>query len=122
VKPTINQTEFGSITIEGHTFRHDVVIELDGRVRKRKKKLSKRQFGTSHRISVDEIKDLFQTGAQQLIIGTGQYDQVRLSDEASAFLVDKDCQVTLLPTPTALEHWNETRQTGACIGLFHVTC
>jgi hypothetical protein len=122
VKPKIQETSFGSITIDQETYHHDVVIELDGKVRKRKKKLSKRLFGTSHKISLDEIQDVYQKGARRLIVGTGHYDQVRLSPEAAAYLDDQRCQAILLSTPDALASWNETKGKGQTIGLFHVTC
>lgn len=38
----IEGTAFGSITIDGETYEHDVVIRLSGEVVKRKKKLSKK--------------------------------------------------------------------------------
>ena len=120
MKPSINQTTFGSITIEGTVFEHDVLIGLDGQVRKRKKKLSKAVYGTSHILSLDEAKHVYEKGTKRLIIGTGQYDNVRLSDEAADYFKRKQCQVELLPTPTATRTWNETE--GAVIGLFHVTC
>jgi hypothetical protein len=44
----IENTTFGSITIDGKTYEHDVVIRLSGEVVKRKKKLSKKLYGTSH--------------------------------------------------------------------------
>ena len=37
----IDETEFGSITIAGKTYEHDVVIRLSDKVVKRKKKLSR---------------------------------------------------------------------------------
>lgn len=40
MKPAIDQTDFGSITIEGTLFGHDVIIRQNGEVKKRKKKLS----------------------------------------------------------------------------------
>ena len=49
----IDNTVFGSITIDGQTYSHDVIIRLSGKVEKRKKKLSKKIFGTSHTISLD---------------------------------------------------------------------
>ena len=122
MKPKIKETSFGSITVGNETYGHDVVIELDGGVRKRKKKLSKRVFGTSHKISLDEIQDVYQKGARQLIVGTGHYDQVRLSPEAATYLDDQRCAAVLLSTPDALERWNETKGKGETIGLFHVTC
>ena len=44
----IDETEFGSITIAGTTYDHDVVVRLSDKVVKRKKKLSKCLYGTSH--------------------------------------------------------------------------
>jgi hypothetical protein len=122
VKPKIKGTSFGSITVGKKSYQHDIVIELDGAVRKRKKKLSKRLFGTSHKISLDEIKDVYQKGARQLIVGTGQYGQVCLSEEAATYLADRGCDAVLLPTPEATNKWNETQGRGETIGLFHITC
>jgi hypothetical protein len=47
----IERTTFGTITIDGKTYEHDVVIRLSGEVVKRKKKLSKKYYGTSHVLS-----------------------------------------------------------------------
>jgi len=120
MKPTIDKTKFGSITIAGQKYEHDVLIRLDGRVEKRKKKLSKEEYGTSHIISLAEAKYDYEDGAAWILIGTGQYDQAGLSDEAEQFFKKKHCQVKALPTPEAIEFWNEAE--GAGIGLFHVTC
>ena len=116
----IDQTRFGSITIDGEVFGHDVIIRLNGKVKKRKKKLSKAIYGTSHTISLDEAKYVYQKGAKRLILGAGQYGMVKLSDEAADYFERKKCQVELLPTPEAIGFWNEAE--GAVIGLFHVTC
>ena len=41
MRPRIDGTRFGSITIEGETYGRDVLIRMGGEVKKRKKKLSK---------------------------------------------------------------------------------
>ena len=120
MKPTIDHTDFGTITIEGTVFDHDVLILPNGEVKKRKKKLSKAIYGTSHILSLDEAKYVYQPGIARLIIGTGQDDHVRLSDEAAGYFKRKHCRVDLAPTPTAILAWNEARD--AVLGLFHVTC
>jgi hypothetical protein len=120
MKPSIDQTAFGSITIEGTNFEHDVIIRLDGQVEKRKKKLSKEIYGTSHILSLDEAKFVYEKGTKRLIVGSGQYGNVELSNEAADYFKRKECQVDLLPTPKAIRVWNETK--GSVIGLFHVTC
>jgi hypothetical protein len=120
MKPSIDSTQFGSITIEGTAFGHDVIVRLDGRVKKRKKKLSKAIYGTSHVVSLDEARHVYEEGAERLIVGAGQGGLVELSDEAVDFFQRKNCRVELLPTPEAIQVWNDAQ--GAVIGLFHVTC
>lgn len=120
MKPRIDDTRFGSITIGGEIIEHDVIIRLSGEAKKRKKKLSKAIYGTSHMISLDEARDIYEKGAERLIVGAGQDGMVRLSGEAADYLKRKHCRVELLPTPEAIQAWNQAR--GAVIGLFHVTC
>lgn len=120
MKPTIESTQFGSITIEGKIIDHDVLIRLSGKVEKRKKKLSKAVFGTSHAISLEEAKYLYEKGAERLIIGAGQNGMVTLSQEAAGYFKKKKLHVDLSSTPEALLRWNKI--TGPIIGLFHVTC
>jgi hypothetical protein len=116
----IDSTAFGEITIDGKTYEHDVIIRLSGEVAKRKKKLSKRLYGTSHVVSEDEAKFVFEKGCKQLILGSGQEGNVQLSPEAEAYFAKKDCQVVIQPTPQAIRAFNEAH--GKKIGLFHVTC
>jgi hypothetical protein len=120
MKPKIDKTKFGSITIEGEKYAYDVLIRLDGQVKKRKKKLSKRVYGTSHVLSFAEAEYIYQQGAKRLIFGTGQYGTAELSEEAAEFFKGKGIIVMLLPTPEAIQAWNEAK--GATLGLFHVTC
>jgi len=120
VKPQIDKTKFGSITIAGEKYEHDVIIRFNGKVEKRKKKLSKEVFGTSHIISLAEAEYVYEDGVNSIIIGTGQSDMAKLSPEATVFFQEKRCTVKLLPTPEAIRCWNETEE--AAIGLFHVTC
>ena len=116
----IKGTSFGSITIDGKTYDHDVVIRLDGAIAKRKKKLSKKLYGTSHVVSEDEAKFVFENGSELLVLGSGQEGNMRLSPEAETYLTKKGCKVVIQPTPEALRVFNNAR--GKKIGLFHVTC
>ena len=117
---TIDRTAFGSITVDGKIYEHDVIIRLSGDVVKRKKKLSKKYYGTSHIISEDEAKFVFEKGCEQLIIGSGQIGNVTLSPEAHAYFAKKGCEVLLKPTPEAINTFNRSHAKKA--GLFHVTC
>jgi hypothetical protein len=88
VKPLIEATQFGSITLEGVVYDHDVLVRPDSTVKRRKKKLSKAVYGTSHTISLAEARYVYGQGegAERLIIGGGQYGRVELSAEAAEYL------------------------------------
>ena len=120
MEPRIDETQFGSVTIDGKVFEHDVLIRLGGKVEKRKKKLSKAVYGTSHTISLAEARHVHQKGAVRLLIGAGQQHRVRLSEEAAAHFKRHRCRVELLSTPEMIPVWNQAE--GAVIGLVHVTC
>ena len=116
----IESTEFGNITIDGKKYEFDVVIGLSGKIVKRKKKLSKRYYGTSHVISKEEAKFVYEDGCTELVLGTGQDGNVRLSEEAAEYLDKKRCKVIAQRTSAAIDTFNRSRK--GTIGLFHVTC
>lgn len=120
MRPHLDRTGFGWLDVDGERVEHDVLIRLGGKISKRKKKLSKRVYGTSHTISLEEAQHIFEDGATQLIIGSGQYGNVHLSPEADRYFASHRCAVQLFPTPEALEVWNDAPK--GTIGLFHVTC
>ena len=67
--------QFGSIKIDGVSYKHDEVIDR-GKIRKRRKKPSKRfreEFGHTP-VSVEEE---IPWKCQRLIVGTGRYDRFR---------------------------------------------
>jgi len=106
--------------IDGEEYRHDITIGLNGVVRKRRKKLSKEKFGTSHKISREEAEDIYEPHAERLIIGSGMFDRVHLSGGARKFFEDAGCEVDLHPTGKAAKVWNKAE--GRVLALFHITC
>ena len=69
------------------------------RSRKAEKKLSKKLYGTSHVLSKDEAKFLFEKGCDQVVNGSGQMGNVHLSPDAEAYFERKGCVVLLKPAP-----------------------
>ncbi len=120
MRPHMDRTEFGWIEIDGLRYKHDVLVRRDGTVEKRKKKLSKRVYGTSHTISLDEARYVYEDGATALIVGSGQSNMVQLSEKAAEYFQQRDVDVRVLPTPEAIAAWNHAPKES--IGLFHVTC
>lgn len=120
MKPKIDGSRFGSITIDGDCIGHDIVIRLSGAVTKRHKKLSKAVYGTSHVVSLAEAEHIYEKGAERLIVGAGQNGMVTLSAEAADYFAKNGVAVDLASTPDAIARWNMAH--GAVVGLFHVTC
>ncbi len=114
------QRNSAPITIDAKTYEHDVIIRLSGKVEKRRKRLSKEKYGTSHIVSKEEAKFVFEDGCELLIVGAGQDGNVRLSPEASAYFDKKHCRVIVQPTPEAIVSFNRSRDKK--IALMHVTC
>lgn len=112
----IDSTRFGQITIDGTAYDHDVVILSDGTVKKRKKTLSKKIYGSSHTVSLEEIESFFEKGVTTLVVGTGQQGILKLSDEAESYLKEHGVEIQSAPTP----RFNQTPDPKN--GLFHITC
>ncbi|MFC2086242.1 Mth938-like domain-containing protein [Bacteroidota bacterium] len=120
MKPLIDSTSFGIITINNKSYDHDVVIKSSGDVLKRKKKLSKKIYGTSHKVSKEEIEFVLEAKTSAIIIGSGQYGVLEISDEAKKVLNKLDVDIHIDKTPQACNFWNSFK--GKAVGLFHITC
>lgn len=117
----IDATQFGSITIDGALHENDIMIRLSGEVVKRKKRLSKALYGTSHTLSEAEARLLYEPDCRVVVIGSGQYGELHLSPEAESFFAAQHtCAVVLQPTPQAIRTFN--KESRPKVGLFHVTC
>jgi hypothetical protein len=89
------------MTIDGMKYSHDVYLSADGNIRKRKKKLSKRKYGTSHKLSQDELECILSDDVKELLIGTEQFGRVSFSQPAQDLLATLHVTVLLHPTQKA---------------------
>ena len=109
---------FGSIRIDGTEYRHDVVIDR-GKISKRKKKASKpfrEQYGHMP-LSVHED---IPWNCRRLIIGTGAYGSLPITDEVAREAAERRVELVLLPTSEAIEKVNEGDAEANAV--LHVTC
>jgi hypothetical protein len=110
--------QFGGIEIDGVTYEHDVIIDR-GRIRKRKKKLSKKfreKFGHTP-VSVEEE---IPWKCQRLVVGTGRYGSLPLMDEVKLEARRRKVDLLILRTDKAIEMLaDQPKGTNA---ILHVTC
>ncbi|HZC35312.1 MAG TPA: MTH938/NDUFAF3 family protein [Chthoniobacterales bacterium] len=108
---------FGSISIDGTTYEHDVVIDR-GEIRKRKKKASKKfrdKFGHTP-LSIEED---IPWKCRRLVIGTGA-GALPVMEEVKKEARRREIALTILPTVEAIKALQENpADTNA---ILHVTC
>ncbi|MDD1717399.1 MAG: hypothetical protein LUQ45_04025 [Methanoregulaceae archaeon] len=114
------KTEFGWIEIGGTRFDHDIVIHTDGKVSKRKKKLSKPYAGEyGHTpLAAEELAFLENERPVVVYIGTGQEGGLPLTPDAIALLEAYAPVVKQTPDLLLLLE-REQRKYAA---VLHVTC
>lgn len=108
--------EFGSITIDGTRYDHDVVIE-SGRIRKRKKgpsKALKAEYGHTPLSAKEEIP----LTNRRLIIGTGAYGKLPVLDDVYEEARNRGVAVETMPTDEAAGHLHEPDTDF----ILHLTC
>ena len=108
---------FGSIRIDGVTYTHDVVIDR-GRVRKRKKKLSK-QFRDAFGHTPLSIEEGIPWRCRRLVIGTGT-GRLPVMDEVKHEAKRRHIKLLILPTVEAITELRE--RPDKVNAILHVTC
>ena len=110
----INGTNFGSITVDGKRYPHDVWIFADGSIRRRDR---------DHEFTLDELDVLLERRPELVIVGTGQSGCVKIANESIEHATKRGVEVRSDVTPNALERFNEAIRTRRRVaGTFHVTC
>jgi len=111
---------FGSVKLFGRKYEKDIIIHVDGKISKRKKKKS-REFKPIYGhtpLSENELDFLSQEKPEVVYVGTGYEAALPITEKAQKIL-DK-YETYELPTPEIIDKIeNEKRKTAAVI---HVTC
>ncbi|MDI6591930.1 MAG: MTH938/NDUFAF3 family protein, partial [Patescibacteria group bacterium] len=71
----IEEYHFGSITISGKTYTHDVEVRWTGEVLKWWRK-------ESHVIDLEDVKRAVEQNPDTIILGTGAYGVAKVAEEA----------------------------------------
>lgn len=117
---TIDRMGFGWIVIDGKKRWHDVVIYPDGKVKRRKGGFL--MFG-SHKIKREEIEELYKSGAEVLVIGTGTDGVAELTDDARKFIDKMKISLVELYSREAIREFKKLLKENKRVGaIIHVTC
>ena len=119
----IQEYKFGSITIDGKTYNHDVEVRWTDEILDWWRK-------ESHVIDVEDVKRAVEQNPETIIIGTGESGIARVTEEAQKFIKDKGIKLIIDLTEQATRTFNirkeeseeEEGKQEKVIGLFHLTC
>ncbi len=112
----VNSLSFGSITIDGKTYRKDVIIN-NGSVEKREKSKSKKyrsMFGHTPLTAGENIP----WDCKKLIVGDGHSSSLPVRDELYDIARRKNVELKVMSTPEAIRHVNDP-DTNL---ILHLTC
>lgn len=116
----IGDASFGEIAVGKKTHANDIIIRVDGKVKKRKKDAVKERHGTSHVVDAKELSRVCRGGPEIVFVGTGHQGQMALSEEAELFLSQRRIRLHVASTSELAEAYNGCSDRKAA--LIHVTC
>jgi hypothetical protein len=111
------QFAFGSIRIDGTTYKHDVVIDR-GQVRRRKKKPSK-QFRGEFGHTPLSMEEKIPWNCRRLVIGTGT-GALPVMKEVEREAQRRRIELLILPTKEAIKKLKQKSE--GTNAVLHVTC
>jgi len=109
---------FGRLKVDGAKYTQDVVLDR-GRLRKRKKKLS-REFREQFGHTPVSLKEEIPWECRRLVIGTGMQGRLPVMDEVRAEAQRRGVELVVCPTAQAVRVLEQDpADTNA---ILHVTC
>ena len=110
----LDATSFGSITISGKKYDHDVYVFWDGTV--------ERRVG-DHTAPVRQMEYIVKRKPEIIIIGTGQFGMFRVPSESEKLAKEQNIEVVKARTLQAIGIFNEAMKQGKLVSaIIHVTC
>jgi len=112
----IESYSFGRITIDGKTYRNDVIIFPD-----HVKDNWWRERG--HSLLPDDISEVIGRGPETLIVGTGANDRMTVSSTTREHIESSGINLIVKDTEDACDLYNELVDTeGKVVAALHLTC
>lgn len=111
----IQHYSFGMITIDGKTYKSDVIIYADSINSSWWRK-------EGHLLHMDDLREVIAERPEVIVIGTGYSGVMKVSDEVISSLKSLKIDVHVARTTDAVNLFNELsgkRKTAACL---HLTC
>jgi hypothetical protein len=112
----IENYHFGSITINGKTYNHDVEVRPSGEVLSWWRK-------ESHIIDKEDVERAIKEKPEIIVIGTGESGVAQVLEEAKKEIESQGIELIINLTQPATQTFNKfLNEKRRVVGLFHLTC
>jgi hypothetical protein len=111
----IDSYEFGSIVIDGRTYRTDLLI-WPGQIK------TDWWRSEGHLLQLPDLDEALAAGPQVLVVGTGESGNMAIDPELAVFLKDKGIELVARPTREAARYINELTDQRRLAAALHLTC
>jgi hypothetical protein len=112
----IESYSFGGMTVKGENHRNDLKV-INDRI------IGNWWRGEGHVLYAADIDDILYADVEILVVGTGAYGGMKVTDEAAKALEARAIKLLAVPTKEAVSIFNSLRAKGKQVaGAFHLTC
>jgi hypothetical protein len=112
----IETYSFGSMTVMRKKYRNDLKIignQIIGDWWRRE----------GHALYAEDIDDILYSAVEILVVGTGAYGSMRVTEEAVKAIEGRRINLVAVPTKEAVTIFNNLHNEGKSVaGAFHLTC
>jgi hypothetical protein len=111
----IDSYDFGSIVIDGKTYRQDLLI-WPGHLK------SDWWRQEAHLLQLSDVAEALAAAPQVLVVGTGQPGRMQVDPSLAAYLKDQGIDLIVRPTREACREINARVGSGRLAAALHLTC
>ncbi len=112
----IESYSFGNMTIMGESHRNDFKI-INNQI------IANWWRREGHALYAEDIDDILYSAVETLVVGTGAYGSMRVTEEAAKALEELGIKLVAVPTTEAVSIFNSLHAQGKRVaGAFHLTC
>ena len=112
----IESYSFGNMTVMGENHRNDLKI-IENQI------IANWWRREGHALYAEDIDDILYSAVETLVVGTGAYGSMRVTEEAAKALEGLEIKLVAVPTKEAVSIFNSLHAQGKRVaGAFHLTC
>jgi hypothetical protein len=111
----ITDYSFGRITIDGQTYRSDIIIYPDHVSPSWWRK-------EGHLLQIEDLSDAVSANPDVLVIGTGSFGVMKVPETTLDYLRRKNIETYIEKTGRAVRLYNEISEKRSSVAVLHLTC